>query len=338
MTEKDPLGGAAVALGLDRRGGTARGRVDGRFIEIETPVVPVPGSVAPVVLTGRVEPALDLGLWVSAPRAAGPPPGRQAIRLRTGIALLDEGLAVAGDEEERVGALLLPIVGELAVCFDPEGATEVVLTDASVRCSRDGAAAEMLASSARAIAALLGAIDHSRASVPVAVDLRAHAVAWRELASQRNLESTDTPLRLWGRIDGVEVSAEAVRVSRGRHRIDVVARLVEPLRVALSVRPRGLLDGEGLTLGDSALDGSFVAAAADRAALGKLLDPDVRRRLLDLRDLAPEIADDGVTLRTRGLPSEPRQVAVLLSAAHALVQRLRENARALRAARVGPYR
>jgi hypothetical protein len=108
-----------------------------------------------------------------------------------------------------------------------------------------------------------------------------------------------------GRIHGV-VDGVSLQMSFGMHAVHVVALLPTPAPLDLSVAPKGLIGkldalfgGHAGELGDPVFDEVFAVKTSDVARVAALLDPGLRRTLLEIerQGLHPAVDAHAVHLR-----------------------------------------
>jgi hypothetical protein len=104
---------------------------------------------------------------------------------------------------------------------------------------------------------------------------------------------------MWGEIDGLAVSATSVRDAYLQYHFELTANFAGPLGRALKLRPASSatpFDRSGDPVGHPAFDKFFVLKAADPVDAPRLVGPETREALLELRDsgIQVRINDDGL--------------------------------------------
>jgi hypothetical protein len=158
------------------------------------------------------------------------------------------------------------------------------------------------------------------------------------------MQGQDTPLSMWGNLEGANVSAYAVRTGRLHYEMEVQVTLPEPLGIGLVVQPFGLMDkiatffgSQDHRFGDPVFDDAFRVKTAYPDLTTSLLDEEVRRELLLLqREKGPvTVNDNSITVRLKHVPHHPSIVPRTVRRMLTVVDQLGSRAGALT---VGPYR
>lgn len=306
-----PIAGGAWQLSFS-------GRLGGRAITLSAQTSnPTQGWTH---LLAHLHPPLDLGLHASTEGPPLPIPGTVSPLERA-----TRRLGIAADEPERAGALFdLDLNRRLKEL--PDGWT---LTDSGLlhRVSTFVTDPRSLEGLLSRLMETCDAVDRGRARVGPPWALREDAAQWRRFAQERGLEVMTAPLAMAGTIEGITVSAFARRTDRRTYGLGAEARFREPLGGAvglvptapgamapwLGISPRDL-GGEDWLLGDPVFDGTFLVRSRDPSRLPRLLDPDLRARLLRIHERTPLVLDDlGVRVAAERLPSPAEVPALLVS-------------------------
>jgi hypothetical protein len=235
-----------------------------------------------------------------------------------GDPVFDQRFMIQGDEDHRVRALLTPSLRHLLLTqLAPN--TTFSLSDQGMVVETRGVTshAPWLEWALELVARTTLEMERARPSVPVATPLAPYANAWARYAQARGLQGMNTPLCMWGSIEGANVSAFAVRTANLCYALEVQVRLASPLGLGLMVKPQHTFDrlaaffgAQDHELGDPAFDEAFVIKVQDTARVGEVLDAPVRAALLGLHHgLGPlTLTDEGMSVR---LPSVPRDPAAI---------------------------
>jgi len=188
-------------------------------------------------------------------------------------------------------------------------------------------------------------LDRARHHIPVASALVGHRHAWANYASARNLRGLDTPLCMWGNIDGAEVHAYAVRTGPHLFQLEVSLRFPQPLGLGLNVQPQGMLDkvavffgGQDHQFGDAMFDDAFRVKSAYPEHVASVLDGTTRAELLGVHaHVGPvSLSDDGLSVRVPTVPQDPSAVPRIVQHLTGVAERI--GSRALGDRGIGPYR
>jgi hypothetical protein len=345
--QRDQAWGAAAAqLGLGYAPGRIYGRLHGQPVQLTT-VTRGSGKSQQTytVASSPLELPLDLGLSVR-PHGFFEDLFRGGGDILVGDPLFDDRFLVQADEEQRARAVLTPRLRGLIRPPVPSG-TAIALSDSGcvVECRGVCSFAPWLTSAIELAAQASAELAQARASVPVASPLAPYASAWASYARARGLQGFDTPLCMWGTLEGVVVRAYAVRVSRLAYALEIQVGLGQPLGLGLQIRPQHTFDrlsalfgAQDLELGDPPFDAAFVVKAHEPGAIRELLDAPTRAALLAVHQGvgALSLSDDGLTVRLPLLGRDPSVVprtAEKLAALGEALSRRRAQQPAL-----GPYR
>ena len=244
------------------------------------------------VIAGFLRPGLDVGLGLQAQGFLSDAWGALfgATDIEVGDAQFDAAFSVKADEARRAQALLTPDVRRELQALHASGAS-LRVGDAGLSIEIRGACedARWLTQGARAVARVTRLLDEARRAVPPAALLLPHREAWLTFAHAAGLQGMDSPLCMWGRMDGCDIAAYAVRSGPNAYGLEVLVRFEQPLGIALHVRPAGTLDALGAllgsqdeSLGDVVLDKRYVVKTARPDRVPVLLDAPVRERLKEL--------------------------------------------------------
>ena len=344
-------GRVAARMGLSHATGQIWGQLDGQSVQLR---IEQRGSgknrQSWTVAACFLQPPVDLGLAVHGQgflsSTLGALFGAQDVPV--GDPAFDAAFVVKGDEPVRVAALLREDLRRYLLRLHADRAG-IHLYDAGGHLEQRGSVADerWVEWALRAVATVGRLSNEARASVPVAGPLAPHRAAWLEYARAAGLSGMDTPLCVWGRMEGASVAAYAIRSGPSQYRLEVLVRFDASLGMGLLVRPTRTLDGiaslfggQDHALGDAAFDPQFVVKAPRADRLSQILDADVRRRILDLasRGAAVQIRDDGVTVRAAAFPSEPTDVPRLVAEAKGVARAVQLGAKRPDAGAPVPYR
>jgi hypothetical protein len=261
-----------------------------------------------------------------------------------GDSQFDAAFIVSADEESRVRALLDDRLRRL-LRQHLAGDVSFRLGDTGLSVERVGVATDSRwLSWALDLCALVNAqLDAGRRRTPPSSWLRHHRQAWLGFAQAHGLQGYDTPLSMWGTIEGIEVHAYAVRVDRGHYQLEIGLRFGEALGLGLMLQPKGLLDKVAIffgsqdhRLGDHRFDDTYRLRVLRTDVVGEVLDEAIRGELLDVHhSVGPiQLDDEALTVRLPTFPSHPNVVPQTVHRLLGITERL--GARGV--ARIGPYR
>ena len=339
----------AAELGLSFVNNTVSGVLDGQHVKLWVKVVSGGESNSYyTVVSGLLDPAMDLGLSVYREglmaRAALGLIGHHDIQ--TGDPAFDPAYIVRADEPQRAAMLLGPELRGALVELSQQR-TFFSLSDAGCEVERDGICddEQWMIWALRTAARLLRVVHRARRSLPAASPLLPHKLAWQSLARAAGMSGMDTPLCMWGKLEGSVIWVYCVRIAPLEYRVEAKVRFAAPLHAGLVVRRAHTLDavstlfgGQDLELGEPAFDRAFLVRAARPDLASAVLDAEVRHRMLHLAERIGqvEVADDGVLVRSVSLSRDPYQATQLMDAARGLAERIALNARPV--IHGGPYR
>jgi hypothetical protein len=143
--------------------------------------------------------------------------------VQVGDAELDDALAVHADEEIRVEVLLHAAREQLLAWFKSEVAFEI--DDAGVHVRRYSTmpmqdTPDLILGDLAPALALASRLEAARASVPPALALAPTVARFAAFAAARGLGASQTPLAVWGTLDGFGVWARAVRAGAGTYKVE----------------------------------------------------------------------------------------------------------------------
>ncbi len=321
---ESPIPGGAWQLSFS-------GRVRGRAITVSAQTSnPTQGWTH---LLAHLHPPLDLGVHATPEGPPLPIPG-----MVSPLERVTRRVAIAADEPARAGALFDPELN-LRLKTLPDGWT---LTDGGLLQS-----VPTFVTDPRSLEGLLAqlidtcdAIDRGRARVAPPTALLEDAAHWRRFAEARGLDLMSAPLGMAGTIEGIPVSAFARRTDRRTYGLGAEARFREPLGGALGLVPTAAgamapwlgisprdLGGEDWLLDDAVFDPTFLVRSREPARLARILDPEMRGRLLRLHERTPLVLDDlGIRVAAERLPA-PAEVPALLLTLARLAGEIEESVR-----------
>lgn len=271
------IAAAAPQLGLSLTEKSAAGSVNKRAIELR----PEAGNTA-IAVRAAVTRELDMGLSVT----RGRQPGDARKEVLSGDSAFDSLYCVRADEHERGLRILTDRLREqLAHAhaqLDDAGAQILVPPD-------DG---EGLSNAIRLASRVAAELDRASNHVPCAESLRDVRGAWLAFAQKKSLATADTPLSMWGKVDGLQVSATAVRDAFQHFHFELVANFPAPLQRGLALKPASSatqFDRSGEPVGHPAFDKIFVIKSTDPTDSARLVGPETRQAILELRDMGLQL-------------------------------------------------
>ncbi|MEM1030482.1 MAG: hypothetical protein AAGN82_09035, partial [Myxococcota bacterium] len=247
-------------------------------------------SPSPTFLIGGplVRP-LDAGLTVT----RGKPPGDARRESKTGDASFDAVYAVRVDEPERATALLSERLRRLLLEGDYRVDDQAVWR----RVPRDDAATI----EAAAVRTLKVAAEVERVAgpVPCAQLLRSARDAFARYAIERRLAIAETPLAMWGTMDGVAVTARAVRDAFQQYHYEIDVTFAKALGRGLFMGPASssMQHDRGVEpVGHPKFDKHYVLKADPPEDAPRLIGRETRKILLALRERGVQVRvrDHGV--------------------------------------------
>jgi hypothetical protein len=267
----------ASTLGLALDDGKASGSLRDRRIEAE-----VDGDGVRLALRAHVKRALDMGLTVM----RGRPPGDARREVTSGDPAFDAIYAVRADEPARATACLGERLRAQLLEVDAR------LDDAGVQLLVPVGPADALVESMKLACKIASEVERASTRVPCAEAFASARATWLEFARDHNLASADTPLSMWGTIDGMAVAAVAVRDAFQHHHFELTAEFPESLGRGLALKPASSVtqfDRTGEPLGHPAFDKVFALKAKDPVDGARLVGPETREAILALRDSGLQI-------------------------------------------------
>ncbi|MBW2529182.1 MAG: hypothetical protein JRI23_33710 [Deltaproteobacteria bacterium] len=337
---------AAAQLGLAYGGGRIHGRRYGHPVQVST-VTRGSGNNRSTytVVSSRLETPLDLGLSV---RRHGffsnLLHGSHDIPFNDPT--FDRAFIVQADEDHRAHRLLTPALRRLLL--DHVGRSQTfLLSDRGMVVERPGTVSDprWLHWAVELCSRAAYQLDQARSQVPAATPLLGHRHAWAAYATANGLRGLDTPLCMWGKLDGSEVVVFAARTGTLAYALSIQLKFPRPLGLGLVLEPQGTLDrlaiffgSQDHRLGDADFDQAFVVKVSDADRVATVLDAPVRAQLLGLHNsVGPVSLDDhGLMVRLPFVPRDPsavpRTVHQLTGVTEAITSRSPADAQ------VGPYR
>ncbi|MBW2459217.1 MAG: hypothetical protein JRI68_32265 [Deltaproteobacteria bacterium] len=266
----------------------APGRVTGtlKSHKVEA-TAPEPGS--PVTVRCFADRELDLGLVVARERPAGD--ARTAVPV--GDDVFDAAYSMRVDEPARGKGILTQRLRSLLLEM------EARVDDSGVSLVLPECGAASLYTAMRYAARTTSELDRASSGVPCAKLLAEARTAWLDFAREHALASADTPLAMWGQIEGLEVSAVGVRDAFQNFHYEITASFAVPLDRGLELKPASSatrFDRSGEPVGHPAFDKIFVLKSRDALDATRLVGGETRNALLELRDwgLQMRIRDVGL--------------------------------------------
>ncbi len=232
---------------------------------------------------------LDLGLVVARERPAGD--ARTVVPV--GDEVFDAVYSMRVDEPERGKAILSERLRasllEMNAQVDDTGVSLILQ-----ECDAGG-----LYKAMRYAARTASELDRASGGVPCAKLLAEARTAWLDFAREHALATADTPLAMWGQIEGLQVSAVGVRDAFQNFHYELEASYVFPLDRGLELKPASSatrFDRSGEPVGHPAFDKIFVLKSRDPLDGTRLVGGETRDALLELRDwgLQMRIRDTGL--------------------------------------------
>jgi hypothetical protein len=238
---RSPWVRAAQRLGLEERGASLVGRIEGHHVEVHVPRSERPVGEGPTAsLHCRLSLPMDLGLSIRplSVKAAGHDHGDQVVA--SGDSDFDTSFASFADEAVRAGRLLSNREMLAAVVALTGVEEDFCITDDGVHLELRGGtmASERLGGAVDSALAVVEQIERIRHDLPVAIALSEHRREWAAVASALGLELSTTPLAVAGLLDGIRVAARVERFGYQNHGLVVTATFDEPLALGLTVVPR----------------------------------------------------------------------------------------------------
>lgn len=256
----------------------------------------------------------------------------------------DQTFIVSGDEVHRVRSLLGPRLRHLLL--QQLGTSDFDISDHGATIETTGVSRSVpwLTWAVDTVARVTAGMEKARHSVPPASALAHHREAWRSFALANRMQGMDTPLCMWGALEGAQIRAHAVRTGRSTYEMDVSITLATSLGMGLQIQPYGLMDkiavffgSQDHTFGDALFDAAFRVKVGQRELANALVDETVRRELLMLQhEVGPvTVSDQLVSVRLKRVPHHPTIVPRTVRRMLGVADLLQSRAGTLT---VGPYR
>lgn len=314
---------AAVAAAVARwdlassEPGRANGIVKNRRVEILSD-----GGDWPLLVHAAANRPLDMGLTV---QRGGKPPGDARKEHQTGDAAFDAEYCVRVDETDRAGNLLTDRLREHLLLahasLDDQGV--------SILCGR--CTGESLVETVRLATRVAAELERASVRVPCAATLRDVREAWHDFAEQTKLATADTPLSMWGQVDEIEVTVQSVRDSFRNFHFEITAAFPEPLGRGLVLKPASSatqFDRTGEPVGHPAFDKNFSLNTKDPTDAARLLGPETRLAVLELRERGVQLRgnDERLWAWVGFNPSHPDRVPLGVERMVQVARRIARNA------------
>lgn len=277
----------------------AKGIVKGRSVEITSEA----GTWPLLVRAGSNRP-LDMGLTV---QRGGKPPGDARKEYVTGDPAFDAEYCVRVDEVDRAGNLLTDRMRQQLLLahasLDDDGV--------SILCGPcDG---DSMVETVRLAVRVAAELDRASVKVDCAQALAVIRDEWHAFAERAKLATTDTPLSMWGSIDGIEVTVQSVRDSFRNFHFEVTTSFPEPLGRGFSLKPASSatqFDRTGEPVGHPAFDRNFSLSTRDPVDAARLMGPETRLAVLELREWGLQLRgnDERLWAWVGFNPTQPEQV------------------------------
>jgi hypothetical protein len=260
----------------------AVGRMYKRRVELSTDAADTTIAVRACVVR-----KLDMGLSVTRGRL----PGDARKEIVSGDAAFDAAYAVRVDEPARGTHLLTERLRTQLMSASAQ------LDDEGVLLFLQRPDLEELIAGIRQASKVAAELDRTSGHVPCAESMREAQVAWLAFAQQRNLASANTPLAMWGEIQGISVSAVAMRDAFQHYHFELSADFPAPLGRGLALKPASSstqFARSGEPVGHPAFDKIFIIKANDPVDAARLMGPETRDAILQLREWGLQMrAHDG---------------------------------------------
>jgi hypothetical protein len=322
MTPSDP---GALTFSIE-----LRGTVDGRPVQLTRSV----GKAAFLTVRTPLLPALDLGLGLS---RTGMLTGLLDLigveDMIIGDAAFDAEFAIRADESPRVATLLTP---RLRAELFAVRARSFSLTDREFSSMHDvlDEDRQRLEQALREAIRVAQAFDEARAGLPPAAALVQHGEAWLAFAAERGLHATTSPMWMHGRLGHAVLSARAVRLGAGRFVLEVSLAFEVPLATRLEVKPVSGFSiwnpfvERTVPSGDAGFDARFAVRASEPERVPALLDPEVRRMLLELAAETERVFlnDHAVIVHARPGALDPTDIPAIFEQLEAIARAIARNA------------
>jgi hypothetical protein len=243
----------------------------------------------------------------------------------TGDPAFDAEYCVRVDEPGRAGNLLGERLRQQLL------SAHASLDDAGVELALDSGDPDVVADAVRLACKVAGELDRASPKVPCAAPLREARDVWLAYAESQKLATAETPLAMWGDIDGLEVQALAVRDAFHQFHFELTANFPQSLARGLELKPGSSatqFDRSGDPIGHPAFDKVFILKAADPVDAARLAGPETREAMLELRDSGLQLRgnDRGLWAWVGFNRSNAALVPEGLSRMVKIAQRIRTNA------------
>jgi hypothetical protein len=286
--------------------------------EVEASVDPPEGPTRARALVVR---HLDLGLSAQRVRPVGD--ARPVVRV--GNEEFDSAYCVLCDEPERAVQILTERMRQLLLAVDAQ------LDDAGVRVSVPGSEGQGVLEAIRRAVKIAYEVERASGRVRCAEPLTEAREAWLAFAREQKLASADTPLAMWGQMGDITVSASSVRDSFQHFHFELTAHFATPLGRGLELGPASAakqFDRSAEPIGHPAFDKVFVLRAKDPQDAAKLIGPESRGALLEMRDTGLQLraSDRGLWAWVALNRSDPDRVPRGLTRMVQIAERIRQNA------------
>jgi len=269
--------------GMDLQGTHASGIVKGRSVVVTA-------SKDAFRLQARAARALDMGLTVM---RGGKPPGDARKEYTTGDSDFDTHYCVRVDERSRAEKLLTKQLRKHLLT------AHASLDDRGAELWVPLCGADELMAAVRLGCKVAGELDRASPKVRSAEGLEQTRETWLDYAQKHKLATSDTPLSMWGTVGGLTVQAIAVRDGFKQFHFEVKADFPEALGRGLMLKPASSatqFDRSSAPIGHPAFDKVFVLAATAELDAARLMGPETRNKLLELRDSGVQVrtSDEGM--------------------------------------------
>ena len=278
---EDPIVLVAQHWGMTLAEGKASGMVKGRQVDLKLRDDDL------IKIRALAVRALDMGLTVL---RGGKPPGDARKEYSTGDTTFDTEYCVRVDEPERAENLLTERLRTQLL------SAHASLSDKGVELLMPRVDADSLAEAVRLGCTVAGELDRASPKVRCAEPLADTRERWLAYAAERKLATADTPLSMWGQIDGFKVQVLAVRDAFQQFHFELTADFPSPLARGLSLKPASSatqFDRTGDPIGHPAFDKLFMLKATDPT------DAAAPRRPRDAGSVAPPSRQRATAARQR---------------------------------------
>jgi hypothetical protein len=279
-------------------------------------------SSGPLRVTALLDRELDLGLSVT----RGQPPGDARPRIRVDDAAFENVFWTCADQAARVQALLTARLKELLLATE-----NVAVEDRGARLDVPLDSIGNLRDTLKVAARMANELERASTKAPCADALADVRQVWLDFAEEHALATADTPLSMWGQIEGVSVRALSIRDAYQHYHFEMTADFPEPLGRGLKLRPASSstqFDRSGEPVGHPAFDKVFLLKSTDPVDAARLIGSESREAFLQLRDSGLQLrANDKQIWAWAALNiNEPDRVPRGLFRMVTLVKRISDNA------------